>query len=61
MGRNLDQSGNDCLEIRRNIRRAQKIWGRLEKILRREGADTQVSAIFYRAVVQAVLLFGAES
>ena len=30
-------------------------------MLRREGADTQVSAMFYRAVVQAVPLFGSDS
>ena len=27
----------------------------------REGADTQISEMFYRAVVQAVLIFGSES
>ena len=31
------------------------------KLLRREGAEPQVSAMFYRALVQTVLLFGAET
>ena len=40
--------------------------GGLGKMLRREGADIKFSAmfywaVFYRAVVQAVLLFGSES
>ena len=31
------------------------------RILRREGADPKVSGNFYKAVAQAVLLFGAET
>ena len=37
------------------------MWGRIGKLLRREGADPSVSTKFYRAVVQVVLLFGAET
>ena len=48
------------MEIFPNIRRAQKVLEQLGKILQREGADTQVSAMFYRAVIQAVLFFGSE-
>ena len=31
------------------------------KLLRREGADLRVSAMFYRAVVQKFLIFGVEN
>ena len=34
---------------------------RIGKLLRREGEDPRVSEIFYQAVMQAVLLFGAEN
>ena len=37
------------------------MWGRLRKILWREGADPTASEKFYRAVVQAVLLFATET
>ena len=37
------------------------MWGRLGKMLQREGADPAVSAKLYRAVIQAVVLFGAEN
>ena len=40
---------------------ARLVWGRLGELLRREGADPKVAEIFYRAVIQAVLLFGAET
>ena len=30
-------------------------------MIRREGAETRVSEIFYRALVQAILLYGLET
>ena len=57
----LHRTDEDWPAVRHNIVRARKFWGRLGKLLRREGADQIISASFYRAVVQAVLLFGAES
>ena len=41
--------------------KARKSWGRLKRILSREGADKRVSGNFFKAVVQQVLLFGAET
>ena len=41
--------------------KAWKSWGRLLQILSREGADKTVSGKFFKAVVQAVILFGAET
>ena len=40
--------------------RARSIWGRLRTLLRQEGADPEVSESFYRAVMQAILLYGSE-
>ena len=37
------------------------VWGHLRKMLQREGSDLAVLAKFYRAVIQAVLLFGEET
>ena len=45
-------------EVERNLWRAQIKWGRLEKIMGREGADRRTAGRFYVAVVQAMLLFG---
>ena len=44
-----------------NIRKAQASWGRLARVLGREGADPKVSHSFYTAMTQQVLLFGWES
>ena len=41
--------------------RARSVWGRLDTLLRREGAKHKVSEIFYRVVVQEILLYGSET
>ena len=44
-----------------NIRKALAKWARLSRALGREGVDARLAGKFYVAVVQAVLLFGAET
>ena len=44
-----------------NIRKYWKIWYRILIILGREGSSSRVSGIFFKAVVQEVLIFGAET
>ena len=39
----LDQLEDDWLEVLRNIRKSRQVWGRLRKILRREGEETFIS------------------
>ena len=56
----LDWSDDDWPEFRQNFGKARRVWSRLGKLLRREGVEPRVLEMFYRAVVQAVLLFGAE-
>ena len=41
--------------------KARKSWGRMQGILRREGATPRISGNVFKAVVQQVLLFGAET
>ena len=61
LGRILHHTYEDWPAVCRKIWRARQVWGRLEKLLRREGADSIISEKFYRAVVQVVLLFGLET
>ena len=44
-----------------NLGKARNNWGRLSRVMSREGEDPKVSGHFYTAVLQAVLLFGAET
>ena len=51
----------DWLEVLGNLKKSRKSWGRMLSILSREGEDPKVSGHFFKAVVQAVFLFGAET
>ena len=44
-----------------NLVKARKIWARLSRSLSLEGAEKRVSGNLFKAVVQAVILFGAET
>ena len=60
LGRTLTAGGDDWPAVARNLGKARKSWGGLQRILSREGATKQVSGNFSKAVVQQVLLFGSE-
>ena len=61
LGRVLTAEGNDWLALVGNFGKAQNSWGRLSLVLGWEGADPKVSGNFYKAVYQAVLLFGSDT
>ena len=61
LGRVLTKTDDDWPAVVGNIRKARASWGRLARILGREGADLKVTRSFYTAVTQQVLLFRAES
>ena len=61
LGRVLTAGGDNCILMVCNLGESRNIWGRLLRILSLERADLKVSGYFYKAVSQAVLLFGAET
>ena len=61
LGRVLTATDDDWPAVARNLHRARATWGRLARIMGREGADPKVSRNFYIAMTQQVLLFRAES
>ena len=61
LGRVLANDDDDWPAVRANIRKARARWGQVARILSREGANAGTMAYFYKAVVQAVLLYGSES
>jgi hypothetical protein len=61
LGRILDNNDSDWPAVKRAIQRARMTWGRLCRILSSKRATPEAMASIYRAVVQAVLLYGAES
>ena len=61
LGRVMTNTDDDWPAVAGNLRKARVTWGRLARILGREGADPKVSRNFYIAVTQQVLLFRAET
>jgi hypothetical protein len=61
LGRIESKTASDWPALYHNLRRARYKWHRLSKLLTREGANPRVFGMFYKAVVQTVLLFGSES
>ena len=60
IGRTLEQTDNDCLAVRRNIKQAWRVWGELGNMLRMKGVNPKVTTVFYRPEKQAVILFGLD-
>ena len=42
-----------------NLRKTWKSWARISRILDREGAGLRITGIFFKAVFQAVFIFGS--
>ena len=53
----MTEGGNNCLLVMVNFRKAEKSLLRMTRILGWEGTDLRVFGMFFKAVVQAVLLF----
>jgi hypothetical protein len=61
LGRLLEQDDNNAQAIRQQMRKARGVWARVGQVLQRENFEPHVAAKFYKAVVQAVLLYGSET
>ena len=61
LGRILTATDDDWPAVVGNLRKAKRSWGRLAKLLIREGAYPKVPRSFYITMMQAVLLFESET
>ncbi len=61
MGWLLAYDDNNTKAMQANLAKACKNWGQVSCVLRAENASSKVCGMFYKATVQAVLLFGSES
>jgi hypothetical protein len=61
LGRLLSDDDDDFFAIKNNICKARQKWARLSAVLSREGATCSIMGKFYKAIVQAVLLYGSET
>ena len=61
LGRVFSEDDNDTKCIERQLSKAKSRWWRMARILKHEGANAKTMAKFYMAIIQAILLYGAES
>jgi hypothetical protein len=61
LSRLLAQDDDNAQAIRQQLRKARGVWARVGQVLRGENTSPRVAAKFYKAVVQAVLLYGSET
>ena len=61
LGRLMSMDDTDTQAIRDNLSKARKVWKRLHRLLRGENMTPRVCGMFFKAVVQAVLLYGSET
>ena len=61
LGRPMSRVDSDWPALHRNMQRARQKWARASKILARQGASPKTCGHLYVAVVQSLLLYGAET
>ena len=62
LGRVLTHNDNDLAAIERQLKKARGVWGKIGKIIRKKSnCNPRIMSIFYKVIVQTVLLYGSES
>ena len=61
LGRMLSYNNSDTPAIRRNLKRARQVWGRISTVIAKDSVPAPIAGMFYQAVVTAVLLYGSET
>jgi hypothetical protein len=61
LGHLVTVNDSDTPAVLNNIHKARGCWAQGGRVLAQEGAAPKVSAMFYKAVVQSVLLFSCET
>jgi hypothetical protein len=60
LGRILAQDNNSVWAVRSQIKKARGIWTRVGQVVQADNTPWKVSAKFYKAVVQSILLYGSK-
>ena len=61
LGRLISFDDADNQAMWSNLKKAQGCWARVSRVLRAENATPKTCGMFYKATVQAVLLYGSET
>jgi Reverse transcriptase (RNA-dependent DNA polymerase) len=62
LGRILSDNDDDMIAIEKQLMKAKMVWGRIGKIIKKKtNANPKIMSIFYKVIIQSVLLYGSES
>ena len=61
LGQLLGYNNNDAQAMHTNLKKARKYWRRVLHMPMAENASSRIWVMFYKATVQAILLFGSET
>ena len=62
LGRVLQYNDDDLTAVESQLVKARGVWGRIGKIIKKKSlSNPRIMGIFYKVIVQTVLLYGAES
>jgi hypothetical protein len=61
LGRIIAYNNSDWATLYCNLKKAQKRWAMVVRILDKEGASPRAKGFFYKTIVQAVLLYSCET
>jgi len=61
LGRVLATNDNEWPTIYRNLQRARQQWARISRLMRTEHVEKKAAGMFYKAIVQSVLLYCCET
>jgi hypothetical protein len=61
LGRVITSRDNDWMAARWNLQKAKQRWMNISRVLAHESASPRISALFYKATIQTVLLYGSET
>ena len=61
LGRTIAANNSDWPALYTNLNKARRKWSTLARILTKTGLPPRMAGLFYKAIAQAVLLYGSES
>ena len=61
LGRTVAYNNSDWAGLYHNLRKAQRRWGIVGKVVTKTGTTVQSQGILYKEIVQLVLLYGGDS
>ena len=61
LSRLLLQDDEDIQAVQSQLHKARGMWARIRQVLQKENSPPRVSAKFYKAIIQSVLLYGSKT